>query len=215
MKKLLFILLLLIIGCSNENDSDMGVKRILGDPDYYPVTWDEYPGSAPTVVLMGDSRIDFMDVQKYFPGQHVINIALGGTTSENTLNRVPYIQQFNPDKVFISVGVNDVAHGISNGYKERIASIIEAVKNTCPSATIYVTKAIPSLCSNNPPLLDVIKGMNMGIESAITTAGATYINTDGMEDAGGGLKSEYAIDTLHYNEAGYDKFASLICPFLL
>jgi N-acylneuraminate cytidylyltransferase len=210
MKQIIFLLIALIISCNNQ--SEVVNKNILAVPDFYPVEPKEYVGSEPMIVLMGDSRIDFMDVPKYFPGRHVINIAKGGTSSANTLYRVQFITKYDPDVVFVSVGVNNIMYGNAGSFQNHIKAIIQEVQNTCPSAVVYVAKLVPVY--GDPFKNSIINTMNNGLEGVVTDLGAIYVDTSDMEDVNG-LKQEYTVDGVHYSESGYDKLSEIIHRYFI
>jgi lysophospholipase L1-like esterase len=211
MKNIIFLFIVaFLIGCNDV--SQVVDKNIFAVPDFYPIEPKEYVGSEPTIVLMGDSRIDFLDVPKYFPGRHVINIAKGGTSSANTLYRVQFISRYDPDIVFVSVGVNNIMYGNTGAFKDHIKAIIEEVQNTCPSAVVYVSKLVP-VC-NDPVKNSIIINMNNGLEDLVNSLGAIYVDTSDMEDVNG-LKQEYTVDGVHYNESGYDKFSEILHRYFM
>jgi hypothetical protein len=199
-----------LIGCAGQYDDIVkrGTDRALGDSDYYPINGDEYPGSEPTIVLMGDSRIDRMDVRKCFPNNHIINLALGGTSSVNTLGRIPVVKQYNPKIIFISTGINDITKGFSGDYEQRMVQIITELQSSCPEAVIYVTKVVPPVYGSS--LFLTTLQMNKNIERVCIELGAIFVDTKDMEDVNGGLKINYSIDEVHYSEEGYTKFFEII-----
>jgi lysophospholipase L1-like esterase len=210
MKAMIFFLLILL-GC-NAPSGGIVQDLALGNPDNYPIAWDEYGGAAPTIILLGDSRIDFMPVEKIFPGQHVVNLALGGTTSVNTLSRVPFVKQFRPDIIILSVGINDISRGWQDSFPQRIKEVLSALRAENPDAKIYYTGVVPPISTS--PLFQFIGEMNSGIENSGLDSDSIFINTNDMIDAFGGLSREYASDEVHYNDSGYNKLSEIIWRYL-
>ena len=83
------------------------------------------------VVFLGDSITNAGRWNELFPSVSVANRGVGGDTSEGILNRVDSVINHNPTRVFIMVGINDIARGksvedIFSNYKKIITRLTES-----------------------------------------------------------------------------------------
>ena len=65
-------------------------------------------------LFLGDSITDFYDLDKYYEGLPVVNSGISGNTTEDILNDMKNrVYNYNPSKVFLLIGTNDLIHDIS------------------------------------------------------------------------------------------------------
>ena len=64
------------------------------------------------VVFLGDSITDFYDLDKYYPDVKVVNSGIDGNSTYQVLDDMKErVYIYNPSKVFILIGTNDIIHG--------------------------------------------------------------------------------------------------------
>ena len=72
------------------------------------------------IVFFGDSITEVYKVDEFFPKRNVINSGISGDRTENLLERMDDVYRYNPSKVFLLIGINDL---------NREKSIDEITKN--------------------------------------------------------------------------------------
>ena len=97
------------------------------------------------IVFLGDSITESYDLEKYFPGMPVINSGVWGNITDEVLSRLGEdVAAYNPGKVFLLIGINDVGRGRTNDdIAGRIEEIITGIKENCPLAEIYLISVYP------------------------------------------------------------------------
>ena len=70
--------------------------------------------SVETVVMFGDSHIQYGNWEKAFPNFKIINYGIAGDPTEGLVIRTDRVVQLNPDKVFIEAGANDIYFGMES-----------------------------------------------------------------------------------------------------
>lgn len=167
-------------------------------------------------VFLGDSIFEQYDLEKFYKDMPVINSGISGHTTKHILESMDdrlYI--YNPSKVFLMIGTNDFAHGIStDDTVKNIGKIIEKIKKNRPYAEIYVQSIYPVNKTDNEKVdLDTvgdrnnedIKLMNAEIEEICKEKKVTYMNIyDLLLDEDGNLKLDYTVEGLHINDEGYE-----------
>lgn len=205
MKQIIISIVFLFVGCEYDN-SGVTLDDLFKSTgtDLWPVKVVEYNKNAagPKIALMGDSRIDLWNVGQY-TDKHIYNLAQWGNTTGGVLIRIPHLANINPDKIFVSVGVNDLGLGMGAGLADRIKQIIINIKKMCPVAEIYVTGIVPGVFIKTDEY-------NTKIAAVCLEENANFIDLSAMENESGYIKDEFADGTVHYNSAGYSVFSPLL-----
>ena len=81
-------------------------------------------------LFLGDSITDFYDLDKYYDGLPVVNSGISGNTTEDILNDMKNrVYDYNPSKVFLLIGTNDLIHDIGvDDIISNIEKIISEIK---------------------------------------------------------------------------------------
>ncbi len=207
--KYLLVLLCLMCACEHD-DSD---TTLFVDRDFWPPLIQEFPGDTPTIVFMGDSRIQHFPVNEYWPDQHLVNLGFGGITTRGVQYRAPISKRYDPNVIIISAGINDILGNITRGLSpsgigDRIRSTVLLLQRDCPGASIYVTSIVPTRSVSAS--LQAHRYTADIIDLCLET-GAGYIDMAAMEDAEGLLREDLCTDDgIHYSDAGYDLFSAII-----
>lgn len=163
-------------------------------------------------LFLGDSITDFYDLDKYYDGLPVVNSGISGNTTEDILNDMKNrVYDYNPSKVFLLIGTNDLIHDIGvDDIIFNIEKIISEIKGNKPQVEIYVESIYPvndnldeEMVSNRNN--DDIMKINEKIKKYCDENNYTYINMyDKLLDDDGNFSEEYTDDGLHPNENGYE-----------
>lgn len=139
-------------------------------------------------------------IERWLP-MSCINSGLGSDTTIGVLDRWDDdIVAFNPDYIFVNIGINDVALGYAEAdIKSRLEDIIDLCEN---KGFIF---SIPYYTA---PTDSTIKSINNHIKSYCLTKNCKYIETYNwsVENAGG---ANYA-DSVHPSLLGYKSMAKCI-----
>ena len=168
------------------------------------------------IVFLGDSITDFYDVDKYFSHNNVVNSGISGNRTTDILdNMEERVYRYNPSKVFLLIGINDLAHQTDK--KEiinNIEEIIEEIKEKRPETEIYLESVYPINDSDDEKIEhdklvnrrneDVIE-INKILKKYCEKNKIKYIDLySKLIDKEGNLKIEYTKEGLHISDEGYE-----------
>ena len=209
-----FMLLVGILLCINE-------KKII-NMNYKIEKIERYTYNKESIVFLGDSITSRYDLNKYFPNYNVYNSGIAGNMTKDILeNMENRVFAYNPTKVFILIGTNDLVYsGLDNdGIKNNIEEIINKIYEKNSNIKIYLESIYPVNNSINKEIVETrtnenIKDLNNKIEK-ICNNKCTYINMyDNLTDKNGNMKRIYTVDGLHLNKIGYKVVASKLTKYL-
>ena len=209
-----FMLLVGILLCINE-------KKII-NMNYKIEKIERYTYNKESIVFLGDSITSRCDLNKYFPNYNVYNSGIAGNMTKDILDNMENrVLVYNPTKVFILIGTNDLVYsGLDNdGIKNNIEEIINKIYEKNSNTKIYLESIYPVNNSLNKEIVetrtnDNIKDLNNKIEK-ICNNKCTYINMyDNLTDKNGNMKRIYTVDGLHLNKIGYKVVASKLTKYL-
>lgn len=210
-----FMLLVGILLCINE-------KKII-NMNYKIEKIERYTYNKESIVFLGDSITSRCDLDKYFPNYNIYNSGIAGNMTKDILDNMENrVFVYNPTKVFILIGTNDLVYsGLDNdGIKNNIEEIINKIYEKNSNTKIYLESIYPVNNSLNKEIVetrtnDNIKDLNNKIEKICNNNKCTYINMyDNLTDKNGNMKRIYTVDGLHLNKIGYKVVASKLTKYL-
>lgn len=173
-------------------------------------------------LFLGDSITDYYDLDKYFEGLPVINSGVSGNTTEDILKDMKSrVYDYNPSKVFLLIGTNDLNHDVS---VEEIVSNIEKIVSDIDShekqAKIYIESVYPVNDNIDEDIVDDrdnedIMEINSKLKEYCDKNDYTYINLyDILLDDDNNFSEEYTDDGLHPNSRGYEVITEELKKYL-
>lgn len=178
------------------------------------------------IVFLGDSITDFYDLDKYYEGYNVVNSGISGNTTEDILNDMyNRVYKYNPSKVILLIGTNDIQAQISEEKTiENIKKIVEDIKINRPNSKIYIESIYPINNTDDEKIEhymvgdrknDIIKDYNKKIKEYCDKIHITYINMyDNLKNKEDNLKLEYTKEGLHISEEGYEVITKKIKEYI-
>lgn len=177
-------------------------------------------------VFLGDSITERYHLDEFYEDLPVVNSGVGGNTTDDILASMnERVYQYNPTKVFILIGINDLKHEKSVDYiYNNIKKIVYDIRKNRPKAKIYVEsiyhindsddgKINPeSIKNRNNSDIDKI---NKKLKRKFKDTEVTYIDVNkGLLDNEKRLKLEYTEDGVHLTSLGYIKVTKILLPYL-
>ncbi|SFT64828.1 Lysophospholipase L1 [Algoriphagus locisalis] len=171
-----------------------------------------------SVVFTGSSSVRmWKNLQDQFPDVAIINSAFGGSTADQLLMHLDKtILRFEPSKVFIYEGDNDINAGqeISEIMK-NLDALVTKIQSKYPNTIVNLIAAKPSPSRWDKKVSYL--ALNDLIRQYATTHDKVHIVNiwDIMLDDTGKPRSDIFIeDNLHMNEKGYALWKEIFTPFL-
>lgn len=178
-------------------------------------------------VFLGDSITELYDLEKYYGKLPVINSGISGYTTEVLLKHLDkMVYQYNPSKVFLLIGINDLELEVENEVVvDNIKKIIRNIKKNRPYSRIYLESIYPINNSNHEKVdatvingnrknEDVVEINKMLVEIA-KEEGFTYIDLySELVGEDGLLRLEYTNDGLHISDEGYEVITDVLNRYI-
>lgn len=162
------------------------------------------------VVFLGDSITEGGLWNEWFPGVQVKNRGISGDLSAGVRARLATAATNDPAAVFLLIGTNDLSQGADDHeIVENIRQIIRSTLSAAPSTTLFLQSIMP----RKPKLTSRIRTLNAQLAEVASATGATWIDLwPALADANGAIRSEYSLDALHLNGAGYVAWVEVLHP---
>lgn len=168
-------------------------------------------------LFLGDSITEQYDLKEYYEDYPVVNSGVSGDfTSSIVEDMKKRVYDYNPSKVFLLIGINDLRKGkdvseIVSNTKE----IIELIKENRPYSEIYLESIYPINKTDDDKISDSVKDIKFDNEKIIEVNDLlkdlakdekiTYVDLyNKLIDDDGNLNISYTKDGLHISSEGYE-----------
>ena len=223
--KKLFILILIISIIFNINllSRNSSLESSLENlKDEYENEIDTLKTEYTNYLFLGDSITDFYDLDKYYEGLPVVNSGISGNTTEDILSNMDSrVYNYNPSKVFLLIGTNDLLRDKSvEEITENIEIIVNNIRKNEPQTEIYIESIYPVNYELDKSMVgdrsnEDIKQINENLKKYCQKNDCTYIDTYNiLIDEDGNFSEEYTDDGLHPNDKGYEVITEELKKYL-
>lgn len=164
------------------------------------------------IAMFGDSLTHLARWDILFPGRQVCNFGIGGERSAHLLQRLEPLIRQRPDRIFILIGTNDLASGISAAeIGANVDEILRRLRAALPGCTLHLQGAMPRARK----FAARIRTLNGIYEEVAHRHAATYIDLFApFEDGSGQMQERYTYDGLHLNGSGYARWREVLQPYI-
>ena len=177
------------------------------------------------IVFLGDSITEIYPIREIYGDKMYINQGVSGYTTNDILDRMPeMVYKYNPTKVILLIGTNDISKEASEEKQKEIVQNIKKIhqdiKKNRPSAKLYIESLYPVNRNMDKKMVyhrtnEVIKQINERIKKYCEEEKITYINLyDDLTDKNGDFDENYTYDGLHPSVLGYAKITKLLIPYV-
>lgn len=169
------------------------------------------------LVFLGNSITEYGDWKKLTGDSTAVNRGIAADNSFGVIDRLGEVIARRPRKLFLEIGINDIAQNIPVEVIEKnIYSIVRLVRAGYPNTSVYVISILPTnndVRQEYPELYGkngIVQRLNYELRLHAMENGFGYIDVwRRVATADGDLDRRYARpDGLHLNEAGYRVFIS-------
>ncbi len=179
-----------------------------------------YPNSSTDIIMLGNSITDYAQWNELMQVKELKNRGISGDITFGILERLDEITEGNPAKIFILIGINDIARAIPDSViLDNYTRIIRRIKNESPATKIYFNTLLP--VNNTFPARnhfnkdEHIRFINEELKKMAAVQQITVIDIHPhFLDAEKKLHKKYTYDGLHLNAAGYKLWASLLNSYI-
>jgi lysophospholipase L1-like esterase len=188
------------------------------------VEWEQFrhfPQSRKDIIFLGNSITFYINWTEFLNDLNVKNRGISGDHTFGILERLGDIVKGKPAKVFILIGINDLARNypdtvILRNYKR----MINAFKLGSPETKLYFQSILPVNIAYPKAKgvynkSDHILAINSALKELCNKEDVTFVDLHSrFIDDSGQLKKEYTYDGVHINLAGYIQWVNVIKQYL-
>lgn len=177
------------------------------------------PMTDDKVMFLGNSITQFGDWKNLLSDTTVINRGIAGDITYGVLHRLENVIAHKPSKLFIEIGINDIAKNIPEELiSKNIFSIVQKIKQGAPNTQVYVHSILPVNDSVKVEYPDVynknvnVRKVNRQLRMKAKQIDFVFIDLyKAFSDRQGKLCVRYADkDGLHLNPAGYRLWVAIL-----
>lgn len=194
------------------------------DSSYRFYYWDQklsmfekMPQQKKQIVWLGDSITDGGEWSELFPNLNTLNRGISADNTFGILARLHEITQRKPVKIFLLIGINDIARNIpTDVICSNYQKIVTRIKSESPGTILYLQTLLPT----NNQFKDFPKHQNKTAEIAAVNNCIKSIAAQqqlplidlhtAFADANGQLDKAYTNDGLHLMGAGYQHWKKVL-----
>jgi hexosaminidase len=170
------------------------------------------------VIFLGNSITAGGHWSELFNDLKVKNRGISGDVTGGILLRLDEVTNRKPAKIFLLIGINDLAKGIPiDTICGNMALIIQRVKQSSPGTDLFIQSVLPVNDSignqfhGHKKKAEDVTIVNTRLEEMATENGFVYVDLNtAFSDSDGKLNALYTNDGLHINGAGYQHWKSLV-----
>lgn len=164
------------------------------------------------IVFFGDSLIFYGDFASVFPDKVVCNLGLRGDTIKGLIDRVEQVQLLKPKRVFLMVGINDVAHITADEFEMLYNRLLDSIIQVLPETAIIVQNILPInskfFCLNCDNAK--IDACNNRLQKIIEGRNLDYLDVHSLYVEDGQLPLLLTRDGIHLITLAYDRWYELL-----
>lgn len=175
-----------------------------------------YPNSPSDVIFLGNSITDYTNWNELLQLSEARNRGISGDITFGILERLDEVMEGKPAKVFILIGINDIARNIPDSViLDNYKKMIQRIKSTSPKTKIYFNTLFPvnntftarNHFNKDEHIIYINEALkNLGVREMIKVIDI-YPQ---LLDAENRLDKKYTYDGLHLNSEGYKKWAAIL-----
>ena len=175
------------------------------------------PDQDKEVVWMGDSITDGAEWSELFPDLRTLNRGISSDNTFGMLYRIGEVAKRKPVKLFLLIGINDIARNIPNEVILRnYVKLIDSIQIQSPNTKILIQTILPTnnvftQFKNHQNKTEQIAEVNSSLKIICQQRGLQLVDLfTAMSDADGKLDKRYTNDGLHLNGAGYQRWKQFL-----
>jgi lysophospholipase L1-like esterase len=168
------------------------------------------------IIFLGNSITEGGDWKKLTGDTSIVNRGIGGDVTFGILNRLDDIIIRKPSKLFILIGINDIAKDFPiDVIVDNYIKIIRGIRSGSPQTKIYVQSLFPvnSAYRKFPQhydKTDYVLKLNSRLRALCDLEKVGFVDLYPLLLKDGALNSACTYDGLHLNQQGYEKWVKFL-----
>ncbi len=179
------------------------------------------PNEANEIIFLGDSITDGCNWSEMFHDLRIKNRGISADITDGVLDRLDEVMESKPLKIFLMIGVNDLARGKTVEYiVTNIERILDAIQKETPQTEIYLQSLLPvnpvfEMAKNHTNKTAEIIAINTDLKKMAEDRKLTFVDLHSfLKTESNLLNPEYTNDGLHLTGKGYLVWKSAIEKYL-
>lgn len=180
------------------------------------------PIDTTDIVFLGNSITNGAEWHELFNNPNIKNRGISGDICEGVFDRLDAITNGMPSKIFLMIGINDVARGTTlDSIFSGIEKIVDKIQKDSPITKIYVQSVLPlndetGMFGGHTKRYLEIPCLNSKLEKLSIEKDVTYIDLFSHLTIPNTSKIDlkYSNDGLHLLGAGYLKWVDVLRPYI-
>lgn len=168
------------------------------------------PNTKNEIIFLGNSITDIGEWVEIFQNKHIKNRGISSDNTFGVLARLDEVLESKPAKVFIMIGINDIARNIPDSIILRnYKKIIQTIRTESSKTKLVVQSILPTnntftQFKNHQNKTQHIEFINAELAKICASEKITFLNLYPLFlDEQKRLKAEFTNDGLHLNGYGY------------
>jgi hexosaminidase len=181
----------------------------------------EMPVTKGEIIFLGNSITDGAEWAQLFNDLRMKNQGISGDVTGGVLHRLDVVTNRKPAKIFLLIGTNDLARGVSvDSVMKNMLLLADYVKQQSPKTKLYVQSILPAndvygKFAGHTKNGEKIKAANELLRINATAHNYQYIDLHSLfVDESGKLKKELSNDGLHLMGSAYLLWKEIIYPYV-
>jgi lysophospholipase L1-like esterase len=183
-------------------------------------TFEMLPNDKNEIIFLGNSLTEGCEWNELFKDSRIKNRGISGDVAEGVLLRLQEVTESEPIKIFIMIGINDLAFGYSiNEILDYYKKIISKIQKDSPKTKIYIQSVLPvnktfGKFTEYHNLSDDIIKLNTKLNILANDSGTEYINLHDAFLVNHEMNPTFTNDGLHLTGDGYMLWKNLIEKYI-
>ncbi len=179
------------------------------------------PNEPGEIIFLGDSITDGCNWGELFGNPKIKNRGISGDVTQGVLDRLEEVVESKPSKVFLMIGINDLAGGESPmEIVDNIQKIVRTIQAATPETQVFLEGILP-VNPDYPQFPDhnnktqAVLSINRVLQRMAQEFDLIYVDLHAkfVVDENK-LNPEYTNDGLHLTGAGYRVWKQAVEPYL-
>jgi len=184
----------------------MRTNNLAGIYDHRKNHLNNLPMSSDAIVMLGNSITQSCEWSELLENKNVVNRGIAGDMTGGMLQRLDGITKYQPAKIFLMIGVNDISVHSKEKIIEDYKSIVDKIVEKSPKTKLYLQSILPvnnDIRNSGKSNSDIIS-LNSNIQKIASENGLVYVNLHPLFlDKEGRLDSKLTQDGIHIDVKGY------------
>lgn len=170
----------------------------------------QLPINKGDIVFVGTSITERFPINEMFGSIQVKNRGIGSNQTHHVLDRIAPIAKASPAKIFLEVGINDLANQVpEQRIMTNFRNIIDTIQKNSPATHIYIQTVLPTTGPDKVLMPGIIQ-LNKSLKEFCVTTGITLIDTYSSFERGNQMNKSLTTDGTHLNYEGYKKYMQVL-----